>query len=201
MQRLSLVSGPLAALLPLFFLSACADFYEPKPTSSTLQTGTVLTSTAVQAQTIVRDPETNLLTCSQGQPDATFDQSEGADLSFSLISLGGEDQGSETEETEASEMAGRTPAILMTRELFFRACEFSQNYKLNKDEALTLYNKTLDTIATVWATEAGNTTVTIGDTVSSTSTVGVSASNSDTITSSDTENNSTTASDSITTSQ
>lgn len=98
-------------------------------------------------------------------------------------------------------MAGRTPAILMTRELFFRACEFSQNYKLNKDEALTLYNKTLDTIATVWATEAGNTTVTIGDTVSSTSTVGVSASNSDTITSSDTENNSTTASDSITTSQ
>jgi len=72
-------------------------------------------------------------------------------------------------------MAGRTPAVLMTRELFYRACEFSLNFGLTKQEALDLYNKTLDAVTQVWATEAGNTTVTVGDTVQTTSGVTIQA--------------------------
>ena len=56
----------------------------------------------------------------------------------------------------------------MSRELFFRACEFTQNHKLTKDEALTLYNRTLDIVEKNWAVEAGQTTVTIGDTITTT---------------------------------
>ena len=62
-------------------------------------------------------------------------------------------------------MAGRTPSVLMAREMFFRACEFSANFDLNKQEALTLYNQTLKTIGDAWATEAQNTTITVGDSI------------------------------------
>ena len=97
-------------------------------------------------------------------PDAAYDQGDDANISYALIDTSS-DQISGQDDSNEVEMAGRTPTVLMAREMFFRACEFSVNYDLNKQEALTLYNQTLQTIDKVWATEAQNTTVTIGDSV------------------------------------
>jgi hypothetical protein len=72
-------------------------------------------------------------------------------------------------------MAGRTPALLMAREMFYRTCEFSTNFGLNKKEALSLFQQTLKTVGSVWATEAQNTTVTVGDTIQDTGGLTVSA--------------------------
>ena len=33
-------------------------------------------------------------------------------------------------------MAGRTPAVILARELMFRPCEFSQTFKLDKKEGV-----------------------------------------------------------------
>ena len=61
-------------------------------------------------------------------------------------------------------LGGRTPAVLMTREWFFRSCEFSRNYNLTKQEAYQLYLKTLAAVMAGWGKEAAQTTVNIGDT-------------------------------------
>lgn len=168
-----------------FVLASCAEVYEPKPVTSVLKEKTAFSNTASLSHMVIRDSKTDLITCTQPQPDAAFDQGESADVSVSLISLGGDEQGGEEEGSEEVEMAGRTPALLMTRELFYRVCEFSQNYKLDKKEAMELFNKTMDSVTEVWGTEAGNTTVTIGDTVTTTNSAVINSSASGAVTSSD----------------
>lgn len=105
-----------------------------------------MSTTSSLSHVFVRDGSSSYITCTQPSPDAAFDQSETADISISLISVGESDAAGEEENSAEVEMAGRTPAVLMTRELFYRACEFSMNYKLSKEEALSLYTKTLDTV-------------------------------------------------------
>ncbi len=106
------------------------------------------------------------MTCAEPPPDAAFDQGDSANVSVALIKLGGDDSGGDSQNSSEVEMAGRTPAVLIARELFYRACEFSFNFKLDKSEATAIYNKTLDIIKEGWLKEAGQTTVTVGDKVS-----------------------------------
>ncbi|MDX1738574.1 MAG: hypothetical protein R3261_10070 [Alphaproteobacteria bacterium] len=157
-------------------ITACSNIYEPRVTGASLEPGAVLSSTASLSHLVVQDRESSLVTCSHPQPDAAFEQSESGSFSIALVSTGNDEKGGEEENSGEAEMAGRTPAVLISRELFFRACEFSQNYKLNKDEAIALYNKTLESVTQVWATEASNTTVNIGDTISNTNGFSVTSS-------------------------
>ncbi|MDF2180341.1 hypothetical protein P2G88_18950 [Aliiglaciecola sp. CAU 1673] len=149
----------------LVLLSGCTSLEYPEPKQSTLDNNHVLTTTSGQGQIYVMQRDNNHYLCSLPQPDAAFDQKDGGNIDVSLISTGGEKGASTDEDSEEVELAGRTPTVLMTRELFFRACEFSSNYQLSKDEAKALYMKTLDGVLANWAIEAGHTTVTIGDTV------------------------------------
>ena len=94
--------------------------------------------------------------------DAAFSQGESGNLSINIFASqsGG---GSEGEESTENEMAGRTPALLLARELLYRLCEFGHNYDLDKTEATALYEKNLDLISKISGIEAGNTKVTITD--------------------------------------
>ncbi len=107
-------------------------------------------------------------------PDVAYDKGDDADINYSFINTSS-DQISAQDNSDEVEMAGRTPAILMAREMFYRTCEFSTNFGLNKQEALSLYQQTLKIIGSVWATEAQNTTVTVGDTIQDTSGLAVNA--------------------------
>jgi hypothetical protein len=124
--------------------------------------------TAGLSQTFFRSKQSGYRICSQPMPDAAFDQSEGGSINVSMVGMGSEG-GTEGEGSTNVEMAGRTPAVLMAREMFYRACEFSTNFGLSEEKATQLYLKTLDTVSQGWAIEAGQTTVTIGDTVVDTS--------------------------------
>jgi len=148
-------------------MSGCATVEYPEPNQSTLTNNHILTTTSGQGQIYVMTRDNNHYLCSLPQPDSAFDQTDGGNLDFSLISTGGDKSATSNEDSEEVELAGRTPTVLMTRELFFRACEFSSNYQLTKDEAKALYMKTLDGVLSNWGIEAGHTTVTIGDTVNS----------------------------------
>lgn len=147
------------------FLAACElPLMEPRPTVTPVAEETVITSTASTTSTLVLDRNTDYVTCTAPAPDATFGQSEQANLSAALAA--GTDTVSGTESTTSTVMPGRTPAVLMTRELFYRACEFSRNYRLTKAEAYDLYIKTLHAAAKGWDDEVAQTTVTIGETTS-----------------------------------
>ena len=154
-------------------LRACGSNYQPVPEHFKIEAESSIAVTAGIAQTFIRSKTSNYLLCTQSMPDAAYDQGDDADISYSLIDASS-DQISGQDDSNEVEMAGRTPALLMAREMFYRACEFSGNYDLNKQEALNLYQATLKTIGNVWATEAQNTTITIGDSVKDTSIVNVS---------------------------
>ena len=161
----------LLAILSAASLVACTDAYEPTPKTIAIADGWIISGTASLSHTLIRNRNAPAVVCAEPPPDAAFDQGSAADLNISLISLGGRgqnDSGGESESAQEVEMAGRTPAVLLSRELFYRACEFSQNYGLDKAEAIKLYNRTLDIVEKNWGVEADKTTVTIGDTITTT---------------------------------
>ena len=80
-------------------------------------------------------------------------------------------------------MSGRTPAVLITRELFYRACELIINAQLDKKEAIQVFNNVLKVVENGWKKESANTTISVGDklTVTSTNTDNMSAEKSGSI--------------------
>ena len=164
-----MLSYKYVALVAVFFLiSACSSIEAPSPKTFNLAADSSISVTAGTSQTFVRSQSANYKLCSQPMPDVAYDKGDDADINYSFINTSS-DQVSAQDNSDEVEMAGRTPAILMAREIFYRTCEFSTNFGLNKQEALSLYQQTLTTVGNVWASEAQNTTVTVGDTIQDTS--------------------------------
>ena len=74
-------------------------------------------------------------------PDAAFDQTKDKNFNFSVIGRNSEG-GNDASGSVNAEMEGRTPGVLMAREMFYRACEFTSNFDLSKDQAMEVYLKT-----------------------------------------------------------
>lgn len=149
-------------------LSACASPFEPKVNSVGIEADTVFSSLPSLSQTLVKKIDAPLHTCLGRGSDATFSQSDTGDISISLISTGTSSDSDKADNSESSgetEMGGRTPGVLMAREMFYRTCEFSNNYQLSKDEAMQLYVQTLNAVSKGWGAEVLKTTITIGETV------------------------------------
>nr|CRH05924.1 protein of unknown function [Candidatus Magnetococcus massalia] len=153
-------------------IGGCAAPYQPAPVVQPLKSDSVITTTADQSNGIIFFGPGGRY-CQQPYPDATFNASEAADLNLSLLTYhaaggtpGQQEKSDLTESETQMEMAGRSPAVLITRELFYRLCETSNNLKLSKEEVLELYKSTLQVIQSGWAAEAQNTKVSIGETLS-----------------------------------
>lgn len=160
----------IPTVLGVFFvLSGCAQLYEPKPVVTPVTENTMVTRTSSITHTYVLDRNSKYFTCTEPLPDAAFSQGESGSTSISILNFGSSpEKASESDNSEELEMTGRTPGVLMTRELFFRLCEFSRNYRLTKEEAKAMYLKTLDTVNEGWKSESARTTVNIGETESHT---------------------------------
>jgi hypothetical protein len=152
-----------AAIAATAALGGCTSAFEPTAKVQKVGGAWVISDTASLSHTLIREEDSKFVTCAEPPPDAAFDQGDSADVSIALVKFGGDDSGGDSQNSSEVEMAGRTPAVLIARELFYRACEFSYNFKLDKSEATAIYNKTLDIIKEGWLKEAGQTTVTIGD--------------------------------------
>ena len=144
-------------------VGGCSNLYEPSPITTPVKDETIISRTASLSNVYILDKETSFVTCSEPPPDASFSQSDAADFSFSLFHTGGSDKEHEGEESEEASLVGRSPGVLIARELFFRACEFSRNYELNKAEAISLYKETLLAVEKGWKSEGTNTTVKIDE--------------------------------------
>ena len=143
-------------------LVGCSTLDSPVPDQSNIATDSVSSVTAALSQTHVRGKTSDYRICSQPPPDAAFDQSEGGSVNISMIGRT-TDSASDNEGSNDVEMSGRSPGVLIAREMFFRACEFSTNFNLSSDEATKVYLETLDKVAQGWASESAHTTITVGD--------------------------------------
>lgn len=89
---------------------------------------------------VLNRKEGSEILCIAPQPDLGMTQSEGVSLG-SKVAINDDKTGIIT--------GGLSPAVLIVRELFYRACEFSMNYDLTKDEALALYKTHLQLVEKV----------------------------------------------------
>ena len=147
-------------------LSACSSQFEPFFDSAGLPDSGVMSGGASLTNLIVQDPKRLKRICMGRGTDAVIQQSDSANFDLSLISVGKKTDSEKSaiqDNAGEQEMAGRTPAVLLAREIFYRGCEFSNNFNLNKDEALGVFKASLDAIEKIWLIEAQNTKTTVGD--------------------------------------
>ncbi|MBE0530623.1 MAG: hypothetical protein IH626_07315 [Rhodospirillales bacterium] len=163
----------LAALGSASLAAGCTSPYEPKPVEMTLDGPKLISNTASVKNTFVMDADSPLVVCAEPPPDAAFSQNTNLDITIALVAAGGDKGGDDDEGSEESEMAGRSPGVLLARELLFRLCEFSRNHKVDKDVAIELYKQNLDIIREVGNKEAEHTAVKIGDAVTNAETITV----------------------------
>ena len=173
MHKLSSISS-FAVIIIL--LSGCASDKQLAPSHLEINRNSVVDvtgSTAGLSQTYFLKKDSGYWVCNQPMPDAAFDQTKDKSFNFSVIGRNSEG-GNDASGSVNAEMAGRTPGVLIAREMFYRACEFTSNSDLSKDQAMEVYLKTLDAVSQGWAIEAGNTSVTVGDSIVSQSGITVS---------------------------
>lgn len=165
--------GLLAVLGSALVATGCTSAYEPKPVEVKLDGPKLISNTASVKNTFIMDGDSPLIVCAEPPPDAAFNQNTDLDITVALIAAGGDKGGDDDEGSEESEMAGRSPGVLLARELLYRFCEFSRNYKVDKDVAIELYKQNLDIIREVGNKEAEHTAVKIADTVTNSDTIAV----------------------------
>ena len=143
----------------------CSTPFEPNLKSESLEPNTVVSGTPSLSGYSAKGKKDKTFVCLGRGADATFNQSESANLSIAIVSTGGDDKGSESENTGEEEMAGRTPGVLISREIFYRVCELYTNLDLDKKEAIGLFKSALGTVSQGWLKESSNTKITISDTI------------------------------------
>jgi hypothetical protein len=132
---------------------------EPSPVLTSIADEHIISTTSSISNTLVLDKKTDFVTCTAPPPDASFNQGSQASIT-GLINVGGaNDSGGigEGEESRETGLGGRSPAVLFSRDIFFRACEFSRNYELSKPEAIDLYKSTLQAAGTAFQNEMSST--------------------------------------------
>ena len=109
----------------------------------------VLSGSDEQQRVYFQDPSDRELFCQGPTPDAAPAYAESLSLGSTSAAVGG------AEDVAAGILGGRSPSVLIARELLYRACEFSLNYRLDRDEAMALYQQTLALIERIAITQTG----------------------------------------------
>ncbi len=149
-------------------LSGCSTPFTPGASFTSLSKPGVIHSNPSLNQSISKKKNSDSAICLGRGADTAFETDDTSNLSISLVNFGktGKDAGDLNAFAGEEEMSGRTPSVLITRELMYRACELATNFNLTKQEATAVYLKTLDVVSQGWQKETERTTITFSDTLS-----------------------------------
>lgn len=137
----------MAALIAIT-ITGCSSLSTNKPTVTDNFNGIHIYSTASNMQSsFLKDKGSGEHFCDSRASDVADTQSEGFGISAAFAD---QNEGfSETSSRGALALGGRTPAVLITREVMYRTCEIIMNLDLDKETALDLYMKTLEVVTVV----------------------------------------------------
>lgn len=147
------LSGALALAL-----TGCAAISPPPEGKLFERAGvSMVVAPANSRETYFSDPKSQERHCRAPSPDVSITASEGFSVSGALPTpTGGKDAGVSDAATQgALSLGGRNPAVLITRELMYRACELSNNLNLSAAETLKLYRDVMNVIVQLSSTQSG----------------------------------------------
>ncbi|MEM9060107.1 MAG: hypothetical protein AAGD13_06555 [Pseudomonadota bacterium] len=160
----------ILALAALPFLAACNDLQPHISTVPVNAVQTIAVSGALRPG-VVMNQSGRQFVCMPPPPDAGFREADTVafDLNIAAISAGDEagDAGAQAGEHE---FLGRTPTLLLARELLFQQCLTAFNMGLSPEQVLQIQRENLTTIQSLMAAEIANTTITQDAKLSTTST-------------------------------
>lgn len=151
----------MALLAGLFAISGCAGV----PISNTMKV------TEVDGLAFMtRNPEIDLVTVSAPSNPVKYclsvetDAVPTATAGFSITKSG--NSISETDSVGAGILGGRSPGVLISRELMYRTCEFISNHRLSDKDATALFRtamKHVEAVAVADAAEPATTALAVQD--------------------------------------
>jgi hypothetical protein len=141
----------IAILAMPFVLNGCATYdidKEYSTTSINLADDKAIFHSAQRDLLLTKSRESDYFFCLAPAPDTVMTQKDSDTLGIKQLSNAMSDGiGSEA-------LGGRNSAVLLTRELMYRACEFSANYNLTSEQAKDLYLKQIQMLSSILATQS-----------------------------------------------
>jgi len=101
----------------------------------------IVTTSSARQMVMIKDPGSVERYCRGPEPDASLATSGGLTLAVPL-GMGSQSVGSRRQE-QIQSLGGRNPAVLITRELLYRACELSMNLNADAEKTLAIYREFL----------------------------------------------------------
>ena len=150
---------PVFALILVLMSTSCV-MMPPQPRVENLGAVKAVTSTSDIQVTIVKphgDPERY---CAARPGDVADTRSVGGSLGASAASTG---EGISEESSQgALALGGRSPAVLIVREMMYRACELSLNLNAGSDQTLKIYKMFMDEMKEITSKQTGAGTASLG---------------------------------------
>jgi hypothetical protein len=103
---------------------------------------TVVSAPAGHLSVVTKNPGSEQVLCLGRLPDSII--SNGITGGFGSPLTGNATVGTSSNDLM---LGGRSPNVLIVREYYYRMCELAQNYKLTKNEALTLFSNSISVIS------------------------------------------------------
>ena len=144
--------GFLLLLLPL--LAGCATTQLEKKENLVDRMGIdVIGSPADRVHVVIKDDKSLERYCKGPGPDFSVTASNGVSLGASIPLASGANVGT-TSGRGALDLGGRSPAVLLARELFYRTCELMVNIHADPTTSIALFKATMDAVERIAALEA-----------------------------------------------
>jgi len=135
LRRVLSFSGFLAFGMPLALLGGCGNIDVHHRESGMLAPG--LTLVGPSSQPIVRNEDGTI--CYGPPPDASIDEQAGGAVKW--FSFG--------DNNDELPLGGRNPNVLITRDLLFQSCLAESRLKLNNEQRIKLFYKTLAIVQSI----------------------------------------------------
>ncbi|MFT5453335.1 MAG: hypothetical protein ACI9N9_002841 [Enterobacterales bacterium] len=150
----------LALILSTLFVITGCSVAPPKPGISASLDGLIIYSATSDMQSaFLKSSSSGEHFCDSRMSDVADTESVSVGLGYSAVGLSeGINEGASR---GAVSLGGRSPAVLITREVMYRTCEMVMNLDLNKKEALDLYIHTLNLVKSVALSDTGTGTASI----------------------------------------
>ncbi len=146
----------------LLFISGCANNLPPKEGVIFERKGVSTLLIAPEMRDVYfNNPSSLERHCRAPGPDVSIESSSGVSLGVSIA--GDADKISDGSSQAGLALGGRNPAVLITRELMYRACELSSNLNASKKDTLLIYERFLQAAEKSFPSQTGAGSATASD--------------------------------------